>query len=140
MKIFLGYCFLFSLSATCTCNSHRESEKPTFTTIDKYIDESCSLYLMYYFTGDYMYSIGTMDSCKNLTRDKYIASYDTLLTNNLDKILIKKDKIIFETTFSFGNDSLFKKRLIWITENKFNAISRIVAKETNADEFTIELK
>ena len=138
MKFFTSYLLLLFVMTNNKCNPHKESEKKTFTFIDKKIDEDCTLYLMYFFKGDFMYRVATMDSCKSLTKEKYITAYDTLITNNLDKILIKRGKIIFETDFISGNDSFFRRRLIDITEKEFKTSGKIISEDS--DRLTIELK
>lgn len=139
MKMILGYCILIFFT-TSSCNMFKDKkEKESFKFIDKYIDESCTLYLTYFHKGDYIYRVETMDSCNDLTKEKYIAAYDTLISDNFDEFLIKKGKIIFGIVgLSFANDSLFRKSLIGITEKKFNTISIII--ENSFDSFIIELK
>jgi uncharacterized protein YllA (UPF0747 family) len=85
-----------------------------------------------------MYRVGTIDTCLYLTPDKYVAYYDSLLTKNLDRISIKKSKVVLEVDYSFGRDTIFRKRLIDITEKKFNSKGRVL-NEYHRD-LTIELK
>lgn len=138
MKLFLLYGFISALLSTCSPDNNNESQQKTFFFIDKNIDRDCTLYLMCFLKGNYMYRVATMDTCKNLTKDKYIAAYDSLLTNNLDKIVIKRGKILFESDFNIYQDSIFKKLLIDITEKKFNSASKVI--DEASDRFTIELK
>lgn len=124
--------FLFT-----TCNNSEESENDAYKTIERNIDESCEMYLMYYFEGNYIYRVGTIDSCGKLPRDRYISTYESILRNNFDKIKIKKGKIIFETGFDFGEDSVFRKKLLDITKKKFKSPCSVVYQESSRNELTI---
>ncbi len=140
MKNILASFFLFSSFFNCNCNSNKESEQATFTIVEKPINNTCSLYFMNYLSGDYMFSIGTMDSCKIITADAYINNYNSLLSTNFNKLNRKQGKIIFETNYKFGPELSLRNELINITEIKFKTKINVVNAETKARQMTVEIK
>jgi hypothetical protein len=138
MKVIPAGCILLLLFAHCDSAGKKESGTLNYGVLEQAIDSSCALYIMYYLDGAYMYRVGTTDSCNDLTKDQYTSAYDNLLAKNLDEIVVKKGKIIFETDYPFGNDSLFRTKLIAISEKHFSAVAKTIEERT--DEFTIALE
>lgn len=120
------------------CNHYNEQEKRTFDYVERKIDEGCTLFIMFFYKSNYMYRVGTKDSCKNLTQDGYVDNYNRLLKDSINKIVLKRGKILVETDFNLTKDSAFIKKIISITETAFNAKGRII--EVDIDRLTIELE
>lgn len=135
------FVMLFALFGTVSCNPQKNGHEKgkAYEHLDQVIGSDCTLYITYLFEGDFMYRVDLMDSCNNLTKSDYVNNYSSLLSKNIERIPLKRGKILFQTYFDISTDSSFKQKLIHITEQNFKATSNIID-ESNPDRFTIILK
>lgn len=128
----LFYLFVSIMFIMCitnfSCHTTKEGGKEGWDYDAIVIDSSCSMYIEYHY-GNEFFKISTIDSCPKLNKVNYIDGYRKLLNDYSTKLVTHKGIVTFETSFVLPTDTMFTNKLISITNDKFNANSKIIKKE-----------
>lgn len=119
--------YFFTIIMTLFFNNCKEKEVNLENTntknlefIDVKIDKNCNFYLLYFREGSIIGKINTSGNCKILTKENYYKAYEKLIKNNINRIPLKKGKLIFEFE-SKSIDSIYIGKLIDLTKIYFKS-------------------
>jgi hypothetical protein len=124
LKKYNLYVALFTIifiECDSTRNTIKNIPKDNYYFVDNFnVRDSCNLYKMVFYEGDYLFRIALSGNCNTLTSDEYVNDYEVFLKQYIKKINKNKKYIRFEYYKSTHVTDEKIERIKEITQSYFN--------------------